>query len=61
MSQDAAAVDLQAAAYWRKVTRAGRSEISATVTKVGALTTAARREEPLPGEGRRRARSWQAG
>ncbi|MEA2732007.1 MAG: hypothetical protein QOF70_6482 [Acetobacteraceae bacterium] len=50
MSKEAASADLQAAAYWKNVARADRSEINVAVTKVGELTTAARREEKEPGE-----------
>ena len=60
MSKEAASADLQAAAYWRNVARADRSEITVAVTKVTDLTTAARREEKKPGEGPRRARGLSA-
>jgi hypothetical protein len=61
MSKEAASADLQAAAYWRNVARSDRSEINAAVTKVSALTTAARREEKETGEAPRRAKGLSAG
>ena len=61
MSKEAASVDLQAAAYWRNVARADRSEINVAVTKVSALTTAARREEKKPSKAPRRAKGLSAG
>jgi hypothetical protein len=61
MSKEAASADLQAAAYWRSVARSDRSEINVAVTKVNALTTAARREETEPGKAPRRARGLSAG
>jgi hypothetical protein len=61
MSKEAASADLQAAAYWRNVARSDRSEINVAVTKVSALTTAARREEKEPGETPRRAKGLSAG
>ena len=61
MSKEAASADLQAAAYWRNVARSDRSEITVAVTKVGELTTAARREEKEPSEGSRRTRGLSAG
>jgi hypothetical protein len=45
MSKEAASADLQAAAYWRNVARADRSETNVAVTKVTDLTAAAKREE----------------
>ncbi len=45
MSKEAASADLQAAAYWRNVARTDRAEVTVAVTKVGKLTTAAKREE----------------
>jgi hypothetical protein len=50
MSQEAAAADLQAAAYWRGVARVDRAEVGVAVSKVGELISAARREEKEPGE-----------
>ena len=61
MSKEAASADLQAAAYWRNVARSDRSEINVAVTKVSALTTAARREEKETGEAPRRAKGLRAG
>ena len=54
MSKEAASADLQAAAYWKNVARADRSEINVAATKVGELTTAALREEKEPAETQRR-------
>ena len=48
MSKEAASADLQAAAYWRNVARADRSETNVAVTKVTDLTAAAKREEKEP-------------
>ena len=61
MSKEAAVADLQAAAYWKNVARADRAEIAVAVTKVGELTTAARRVEKEPGETPRRTRGLSAG
>ena len=61
MSQEAASADLQAAAYWHNVARSDRSEINLAVTKVNALTTAARREEKELSEAPRRGRGLRAG
>jgi hypothetical protein len=54
MSKEVASADLKAAAYWKDVARADRSEINVAVTKVRELTTAARREEKEPDETQRR-------
>lgn len=54
MSKETASADLQAAAYWKSVARADKSEIGVAVTKVGELTTAARREEKEPAQTPRR-------
>ncbi len=61
MSKEAASADLQAAAYWRNVARADRSDANVAVAKVSALKTAARREEKEPTEAPRRARGLSAG
>jgi hypothetical protein len=61
VSKEAASADLQAAAYWRNVARSDRSEINLAVTKVSALTTAARREEKKPNAAPRRGRGLSAG
>ena len=61
MSKQAASADLQAAAYWRNVARADRSEINVAVTKVTDLTAAAKREDKEPTEGPRRTRGVSAG
>jgi hypothetical protein len=61
MSNEAASADLQAAAYWRNVAGADRSDITVAVTKVSELTTAAKREEKEPNEAPRRARGLSAG
>jgi hypothetical protein len=61
MSKEAASADLEAAAYWRNVTRSDHSEINMAVTKVITLTAAAKREEKEPGEGPRRTNSLRAG
>ena len=61
MSKEAVSADLQAAAYWRSVARADRSETNAAVTKVTDLTAAAKREEQEPTEAPRRARGLSAG
>ena len=54
--QEAASADLQAAAYWRNVTRSDRSEINVAVTKIRELTAAAQCEEKEPNESPRRTR-----
>ena len=61
MSKEAASADLQAAAYWRNVARADRSEMTVAVAKVGELTTAAKREEKEPSERTSRTRGLSAG
>ncbi len=61
MSKEAASADLQAAAYWKNVAQADRTEIAVAATKVAELTTAARREEKEPGETQRRTRRLSAG
>ena len=61
MTKQAASADLQAAAYWRNVARSDRSEMTVAVTKVSALTTAARREEREPNDGQRRGKGLSAG
>ncbi len=61
MSREAAAADLQAAAYWRSVARADRSDANVAVTKVSDLKAAARREEKEPTEASRRAKGLSAG
>jgi hypothetical protein len=44
MSKEAASLDLQAAAYWRSVAQADRSEATAAAIKANEYTTAARQE-----------------
>ena len=61
MSKQAASADLQAAAYWRNVSKSDRSEINVAVTKVSTLTTAARREEGEPTAAQRRGKGLSAG
>ena len=60
MSKEAAAADLQAAAYWKSVARSDRTEIGVAVAKAGELAAAARREEKRPDETPRRARGLSA-
>jgi len=57
MSKEAAAADLQAAAYWKNVARSDHAEIGVATTKVSELTTAARKEEKEPADAPRRSRS----
>ena len=61
MSNEAAASDLQAAAYWKNVARSDRSEIGVAITKVSELTTAARREEKDSSETQRVSRGLRLG
>ena len=61
MSNDAAAADLAAAAYWKNVARADRAEIGVATTKVTELVTAAQQEAKEPSATPRRARSLGAG
>ncbi len=61
MSQETASADLQAAAYWRSVARADRTEIGVAVTKINELTAAARQEAKEPDSTRRRTRSLGSG
>lgn len=61
MSKEAASADLQAAAYWKNVVKADRSEIGVATVKVTELTKAARSEEKQPAETQRRTRGLGAG
>ena len=48
MTKDAAAAEQQAAAYWRQVARADRSEAGVALAKARDLSTAVRQEERAP-------------
>ncbi len=48
MTKDAAAADQQAAAYWRQVARADRSEAGIALANARDLSVAARQEERVP-------------
>jgi hypothetical protein len=54
MSKEAASLDLQAAAYWRSVAQADRSEAVLAAAKVSEYTTAARQEQSESAGSRRK-------
>ncbi len=61
MSKEAAASDIQAAAYWKSVARSDKSDAGVAVTKVSSLITAVRSEEKDSGETQRRSKGLRPG